>query len=367
MAFPDRRTANVLLTILFFGVVCAAVYSARRILLIFVFAILFAYLIDPAVKFLQRHSLLVRNLRGPAVVEVYLACMILIVLLGCEFAPSLARNTVKLVDEIPVLLDGLSSGEIATELGDKYGWSDEQEFRFKAFLAQHKVDIQAIVRDADRYLSNAAQVFGWMVLIPVLAIFFLRDGDHIADAFLVLVPAARRQRVRAVAGELHIMLTRYMRAQVALCGFSFVFYTAAMLLLRFPHAIAWGAFGGVLEFVPVAGWITTAGAILSVGVVNHSHWIWMAVLLGVWRIAVDYIISPRIMGRHLEIHPLGAIFAVLVGAEVGGIIGIYLAIPLMASLRLIWRALASPEQEGGGADLEIALPTPSRFAGAARD
>jgi len=346
MAFPDRRTANVLLTILFFAVLCAGIYSARRIILIFVFAILFTYLIDPVVKFLQRHSLFFKNLRGPAVVEVYLAFVILIALVGYEFAPGIARNTVKLVDGVPVLLDGLATGEIATELGDKYGWSDGQEARFRAYLARHRVNIEALVRSIDRFISNAAQVLGWMVLIPVLAIFFLRDGDHIADAFLVVFPANRRQRARAVAGELHIMLTRYIRAQVALCALSFLFYSTVMLLLRFPHAIVLGLFGGVLEFIPVVGWISTAGAILSIGVVNHSHWIWMASFLGAWRILVDYYISPRIMGHHLEIHPLAAIFAVLVGAEIGGIVGIYLSVPLMAALRVIWRAWVGPESTG---------------------
>src|SRR6266581_5277385 len=212
MAFPERRTADVLLTILFFAVVCAAVYSARRIILIFVLAVFFAYLIDPVVKFLQRHSLFFRNLRGPAVVEVYLAVVILIAALGYALAPGLARNTVKLVDEVPVLLDGLSTGDIATELGGKYGWSEEQEFRFRAFLARHREEIQGLVRGVDRYLSNAAQVLGWLLLIPVLAIFFLRDGDHIADVLIQLFfPPNRRQRIRDAASELHIMLNSYIR------------------------------------------------------------------------------------------------------------------------------------------------------------
>src|SRR5712671_88283 len=99
MAFPERRTLDMLLTILAFAGVCAAVYSARRIILIFVFAIFFTYLIDPAVKFLQRHSLFFKNLRGPAVVEVYLAFVILIAVLGYAFAPGLARNTVRVMDE----------------------------------------------------------------------------------------------------------------------------------------------------------------------------------------------------------------------------------------------------------------------------
>jgi predicted PurR-regulated permease PerM len=344
MSFLDRRTADILLTTLAFATVCAAVYSARHIILIFVFAIFFAYLINPIVKFLQRHSLFFRNLRGPAVVEVYLAFVILMALTGYVLAPNVTRNTVKLMDEVPVLLDGLSTGNIATELRGEYGWTEEQEVRFRALLARHRGDIQGLVAAADQYLSNAAQLLAWLLLIPVLAIFFLRDGDHIADIFIKLFfPANRRPRIRAVAKELHVMLTRYIRAQVLLCGLSFLFYSGTMLFLQFPHAIALGVLGGLLEFVPAIGWISTAAAIVGVGIVNHSHWVLMAILLGLWRVIQDYYAAPRIMGSHLKIHPLAAIFGVLAGAKIGGIAGIYLAVPLMASMRLIWRASAGEE------------------------
>ena len=364
MAFPERRTADILLTILFFAVVCAALYSARRVILIFVLSVFFAYLIDPVVKFLQRHSLFFRNLRGPAVVEVYLAFVILIAALGYAVAPGLARNTVKLVDEVPVLLDGLSTGDIAAELGGEYGWSEQQEFRFRAFLARHREDIQRLVRGVDRYLSSVAQVLGWLVLIPLLAIFFLRDGDHIADVLIrMFFPRDRRQGIRAVANELHIMLTGYIRAQVLLCGLSFVFYAAAMLVLRFPHAIALAIFGGLLEFIPAVGWMSTFAAITSVGIVSHAHWIWMAVLLGIWRLVQDYFTSPRIIGRHLDVHPLATIFAVLVGGEIGGVVGVYLAVPLMASLGVIWRVCSRPGRGyQNSTPIQEAPPSPAETA-----
>jgi predicted PurR-regulated permease PerM len=366
MAFPDRRIADILLTILFFAVVCATVYTARRIILIFVLAVFFAYLIDPVVKFLQRHSLFFRNLRGPAVVEVYLVFVILIAALGYSFAPGLARNTVRLLDEVPVLLDGLSTGDIATELAGRYGWSEQQEFRFRAFLARHREDIQGLVRVTDRYLSSIAQVLGWLVLIPVLAIFFLRDGNHIADVLIqMFFPRYRHPEIRAVANELHIMLNRFIRAQVLLCVISFVFYAAAMLLLQFPHAIALAVLGGLLEFIPAVGWISTFAAIIGVGIVNHSHWIWMAALLAMWRLVQDYSISPRIMGRHLEIHPLAAIFAVLVGGEIGGIVGVYLAVPVIASMGVIWRACSGPERAYQSS--EPMQEVPSRVAETAAD
>ncbi len=118
-----------------------------------------------------------------------------------------------------------------------------------------------------------------------------------------------------------------------------------MLLLNFPHAIALGFLGGVLEFIPAAGWMISAAAIIGVGVLTHSHWIWMAVLLGIWRVVQDYYNSPRVMGHQLEIHPLMTIFAVMVGWEVGGIVGIYLLVPLIAAIHAIWRRYVPPSSQ----------------------
>lgn len=68
----------------------------------------------------------------------------------------------------------------------------------------------------------------------------------------------------------------------------------------------------------------------------------MAALLGLWRMVMDYGIAPRVMGHELEIHPLLAIFTVMVGGAVGGIVGIYLSVPLVAALRVIWHRFALP-------------------------
>ncbi len=345
MGFPDHRTLNVVLTTLLVACVCILVYRAWPIILIFVLAIFFAYLINPVVKFLERHSLFFRNLRGPVVLEVYLAFLLVIAFLGYGLAPGVASRTVTLFDRVPAILDGLSTGEIATDLGKDYGWTDTQEVRLKSFLLRHRDNVQDLVKVADRYISHAAEVFGCLLLIPVLAIFFLRDGDHIADALTSLIfPEDSRETVRALTAELHSMLTLYIRAQAVLCSLSFAFYSTVMLLFRFPHAVALAALGGMLEFIPAAGWMTTAALIIGVGVVNHAHWVWMILLLIIWRVTQNYFTYPRIMGRQLELHPLAAIFAVLVGAKIGGIVGIYLAVPLTAALRVVWRMHSVPKR-----------------------
>src|SRR5580658_8365221 len=150
MAFPDRRTVNVLCTILLFTVVLAIVYVARGVLVIFTFAILFAYLIDPVVRFLQRHSLIFRNLRGPHVAEAYLCLLILIPLTIHLVAPGSLVKTTKLAKQMPAFVTGISTGEIATQIGGKYGWSEPQQQRVKSLLVQHQASIDGVARGWER-------------------------------------------------------------------------------------------------------------------------------------------------------------------------------------------------------------------------
>jgi predicted PurR-regulated permease PerM len=343
----------VLLTIFFFAVVCATLYAARFVLLIFVFAILFAYLIDPVVEFLQRHALFFKNLRRPAVVEVYLMFLLLTAFAGHAFAPRLISLNGKIVGTLADMIEDLSTGDIATKFGQKYGWSKDQERVLKVFLARHREDIDNFSRGVEKLTSNALMV---IVVVPILAIFFLRDGEHMADAFIQIISTEENHRaIRGIAKDLNAMLKRYIRAKVTLGGCSFTFYSAAMLSLQFPHAIVLGFLGGVLEFIPVAGWMTSAAAIIGAGILTQAHWTWMAVLLGVWRIVMDYFISPRVVGQNLEIHPLMVIFGMMVGGEIGGIVGIYLSIPLMVVIRVIWRRLLHRAETKTQIDSETAL------------
>jgi predicted PurR-regulated permease PerM len=270
MAFPDRRATNILLTILLFVIVFAALYAARRVLLIFVFAILFAYLIDPVVSFLQRHSLFFKNLRGPHVVEAYLGFLILAVVASQSVAPLVSRHAATLIKETPAWIDSLTTGDIAMRIGDAQGWSQAEEWRLKAFLVGHRENLKNLTRSAEQFASNAMAT---LLVVPILSMFFLADGRHIAGGFIQLVSIeGNHQAIREIVDELNIMLRKYIRAKVVLGGCSFVFYSAAMLSLRFPYAIGMGVLGGILEFVPVAGWTSSAAIILSVGFLIHCHW-----------------------------------------------------------------------------------------------
>ena len=340
MALFDRRTARILLTILVFAVVLAIVYVARAVIIIFIFSILFAYLIDPVVRFLQRHSLFFKNLRGPHVLEAYLAFVFAIVALSHALAPNLQRNATRVLNAVPSLNQRVSSGEIADDLSDEFGWTDTQATRIKTFLQEHRSTIASSVEEIGRFAST---VIAGILVIPILAIFFLSDGKNLAEQVIHLVSTKQnRGTLRSLADELHVALQHYIRAKVILGGLSLIYCSTAMLVLGFPNALALGLLAGILEFIPVAGWMAAAATIVGAGAVAHAHWIWMLALLGIWRVLMDYWIAPRVMGRELEIHPLLAIFTFMVGGAIGGIIGIYLSVPLVATLRVIYRRFATP-------------------------
>jgi predicted PurR-regulated permease PerM len=335
MSMLDRRTAKVLMTILVFALALAIVYVARTVFIVFIFSILFAYLIDPVVRFLQRHSLFFKNLRGPHILEAYLGLLILIAVSVHGLDPGFFRHAGGLIRGLPALSEEISTGEIATKIGDKYGWTDAQELRLKSFLIQHHERIRGALENGQRIVPSA---IGSLVLIPILAIFFLSGGPILAESVIQLVSTKDNvEDLRSFASELDVMFQHYIRAKVILGILSLVFCSVTTFLLGFPHALALGVLAGVLEFIPVAGWMISATTIITIGALTHSHWIWMAALLGLWRMLMDYFISPRVVGHELEIHPLLAIFAVMVGGAVGGIVGIYLSVPIVATLGVAYR------------------------------
>jgi len=137
---------------------------------------------------------------------------------------------------------------------------------------------------------------------------------------------------------LNQMLAHFIRAQLTLAALSMLVYTAFMASMQVPYALVLGTAGGMMEFIPVLGPLVAAVLIIGVALLlSYPHWLILLVFLGVWRMVQDYVISPRIMGRSMELHPLAAIFGVLAGGEIAGVLGIYLSIPVMASLRIVWR------------------------------
>ncbi len=332
----------MLFTALLFAVGLGFLYAARRTLILFLFAIFFAYLINPAVGRLEKlvHS------RVWGITIIYLLLLVGLGVFGFLVGPRIARQSARLGAQLPELMDQASSGqfsgqigELTERIGSERGWSDATRKRIQAFLMSRREDLAALAQRLGIRAAEAAQEVWVLFLVPILAIFFLRDGSNFHEVLLALVQSrTQREFLQEVFQDLNQMLAQFIRAQLTLAALSFVAYTAFLGAMRVPYALMLGTAGGALEFVPMAGPLIAGAAMTIVAVLaGYSHWPFLLLFLLVWRMVLDYAISPRIMGVSLELHPLAALFGILAGGEIAGILGVYLSIPVMASLRIVWR------------------------------
>ena len=317
----DDRTGNVLTTIGLFAAVAGTVFAARATVVVFVLALLLAYLLEPAVAWVQGLLPSQSYSRTVAIAVVYLIGALLVVGAGYTFEPAIAGQLQRLDAAVPEM---------------RARFADHQ------LLARHSSEIGGAVERVGQAVAAAAEQAGWLLTVPIIAVFFLKNRAALIDG-AVDVFARRRDRasVKRTIEQIDTMLAQYSRAQLATAGLSVAFYSGSMALLGFPYALALGVLGGALEFLPVVGWILAAVVMLASGWLAHAHWIWMAGLIVVWRILMNLVIAPRVTGDRLQMEPLTVFLALMVGGQVAGVFGVILAVPLVAVLRILWLERAS--------------------------
>ena len=347
MLLTDSRTARALVTVLLFALVLGFLYVARTTLIAFLFAIFFAYLMSPLVNRLEG----VLRGRVQAIAVIYSLLIVLVVVFFVVVGPKVTREGAKLGQSLPALLTQLSSGQIAQQLGSEHGWNTKTTELAQSFLVSHSDEITQLAQRVGLRVADVAKQAWLFFVVPLLSIFFLKDGRNFSD-FLLSAIQSRPQRefLENVLNDLNQMLAHFIRAQLTLAALTMVMYSAFLGIMGMDYWLVLGTLGGVLEFVPVVGPLAGALVIVSVALLmSYQHWLILVIFLGVWRLIQDYVSSPRIMGESMELHPLAAIFGVMAGGEVAGILGIYLSIPVMASLRIVfrrWRLYAEKKKFG---------------------
>jgi predicted PurR-regulated permease PerM len=312
----DDRTGNVLTTIGLFAAVAGLAFAARATLVVFVLALLTAYLLEPAVAWVQGRLPSHASSRTVAITLVYSMGALLLLGGGYALEPAMAAQMQRLSAGLPDLRARLA---------------DQQ------FLAEQSGAISGALERAARAAAAATEQVGWLLTVPVIAVFFLKNREALIDGAVdVLARSRDRASVRRTIGQVDATLGQYTRAQLAAAGLSVVFYSLSMAVLGFPYPIPLAVLGGALEFIPVVGWMLAAAAILLSGWLAHAHWIWMAGLIVVWRILQNFVISPRILGDRLQMEPMTVILALMAGGEIAGLLGMVLSVPVVAVLRILW-------------------------------
>src|SRR4029077_11749405 len=216
----------------------------------------------------------------------------------------------------------ISPGNLVHGFGAKHGWNRDTVDLIARYLDEHQSELIATTQNFTLRAAKSIQNMWWLLLVPILAIFFLKDGHQLGQNLINAVEDPRNRRMVAdTVEEMNSMLGHFIRAQLTLAALAMVVVTFVLWIMRVPYAFALGPAAGVLEFVPVVGPAVGGLIVLAVALLSGYNHMWiLLIFLLVWRGIQDYVSSPRIMGSTLELHPLAVLFGVLAGGEVAGVI-----------------------------------------------
>ena len=357
---PSTRVVlRIIFVILFVGLILWILAKITGLILLLVLSIFFAYLVSPLVEFLRRSRTVgKRTIAIPKAVAIALAY--LIILAGIVFA-------------LFVILPSLSNQfpEFATQaksywksLGDKT--QQIIEYSKSRRMPPPIVDaannavpkvveaVSATVTDFATAALGYVVYIPWLILIPILAFFLLKDAESFRRSALLMLPRGRwRWRGDEFFQDVNSTLAAYIRAQLTACLFIGLVCSLAFTLLGLPGGLVMGVLAGFFEFVPLVGPLAIAfmAGVLAMFHAGPFNAFLVLLFLGVLRIAQDYAIYPRLIGQGIHLHPLAVIFAILAGEKLAGVAGVFLAIPVVAILTVSYRHWMEHRGSEGIADL----------------
>ena len=339
-----RVVLRIVVLLLAVAALLWVIYKLTAVLLL-VLSIFFAYLVAPLVDIVEKPVKLgrrtVRMPRGVAIGVVYLF-LFAVVGAGIYFlAPQLAAQFPEFKQQATGYYKSIAST------------SD----RINQYFTQHRMPAGVVKAVNDSVLGLIAKggevaslalehalgwiiFLPWLVLIPILSFFLLKDADSFRRSALAMLPRGRlRWRGDEFFQDINSTLAAYIRAQLTACVVIGAICSVGFALIGFPSPLVLGVLAGMFEFVPLFGPLCVAvlAAVLALAQSGLGMAFVVLLFLGVLRMVQDYLIYPRIIGHGIHLHPLAVILAILAGAEIAGVAGIFLAIPAIAILTVTYR------------------------------
>jgi len=309
-----------------------------RPLLIVVLAALLAYAVSPAVR------MLARALPLPAAIAlVYLALIGLVGGVGYLFVANATTELAALTDQITRLLSAPSAGAptLLVQQLEQFGLSQQQ--------------IQDLSQRAAEQLQGAAEnalpllggvVTGLLaavldaVLVFVLSLYFLVAGPKMVGWLGRSAPIAQRERLANTLSAVQRVLGGYLRGQLTLSSLIGTLVGGGMFVIGVPYAVLLGLLAFLLEFIPTVG--TLLSGVICVLVALTQGWVLALIVLGYFvliHILEGYVVAPRVLAKAVGLYPAVSIIALLVGAEVFGVLGALFAAPVAGLLQVLLTTL----------------------------
>lgn len=212
---------------------------------------------------------------------------------------------------------------------------------------------------ADLFHSGGAIVnlIALLVIAPVVAFYLLRDWDKLIERMDGWLPRAQREVIREQAQKVHETLAAFVRGTGLICLILAAFYAAALTALGLDFGLVVGVGAGLISWIPYVG--SVGGVIVGAGLaaLEFHDLLHPAIAAGIFvfgQLASDMVMTPKLIGNRVRLHPVWVIFAVLAGGALFGFVGVLIAVPAAAAIGVLARYgleryLASPLYRGDGA------------------
>jgi len=308
--------------------------------LLLVLSIFFCYLVAPIVRLLEQPLYLgTHELRVPrsiAIAVVYLLIATVVAVVAQLIWAPLSQQVTDLAKNLPGYVDS-AQNSVNKIFTDANSW-----MRHVRLPPQWRDAIFTRAGEAAKSLAGwlAPSLAGavgyltyltWPILVPILSFFLLKDAASFEQNLIALLPNERLQkRAHWLLMDVSQTLAAYIRAQITACLVVGSVMMIGLSVIGAPYSVVLGGIGGLFEFIPLVGPLVSAIVIFGLTLtLDVKTALIVALFLAVLRLVQDYLIYPRIVGRGIKMHPLVVIIAILAGAEIGGLIGIFLSIPMV--------------------------------------
>ncbi len=309
----------------------------------FLIAGVMAYVLSPVVAKLERVT------QWPKVLLVVLVELIFLLLVLAVVAlvfPVFFKEAARMQAQLPVFL-----GELQTQLAPTLA-SLGIEVQFdpqsvKSFLSDHVASmwengLSSLLTSLQIGGSVALALVGNLVLVPVALFYLLLDGHHVLSHLRDWVPLKAKDSVAGFVQEADQVLGEYVRGQVLVMLMLSVYYVVGLSL--FGLSVAWpiGIFTGLAVFVPYVGFgvgllLAALSGYLEMAPMQAT--VMLAVVFGLGQIIESFVLTPRLIGERIGLHPLVVIFALLAFGQLLGFVGVLIALPASAVLLVALRRL----------------------------
>jgi predicted PurR-regulated permease PerM len=329
--FRVRTILSILGLVIAVWALLRIVSIARHVIVWFLIALFLALAINPLVEWLQRRG--VRS-RGLASGSAFVLVLLTLVLIGALFIPTLVRNVNNFVDAVPGYVDDITKGRGRLGfLETKYHVVEKVREQVEKGGARRLLGLSGTAVAITKGVINI--VVG-IVTVTFLTFFMLLEGPQWIDRLYGLLPPESQPRWRKVGHDIYRTVGGYVTGNLAISLIAGTLTTIVLLATGVPFAVALGLLVAILDLIPLAG--ATIAAIL-IGTVAFLHSIVAGIVVVVFFILYqqfeNHLLQPLVYGRTVQLSPLVVLIAVLIGAEIAGILGALAAIPVAGAIQVL--------------------------------